>query len=263
MKSSLEFSDWKEKYNGQVALLKDIKENVDTLRFDNRYIKVSEVASQYYCEKKVELKYIHGDIETESKILGREGHDELVEEFGQVTLKAGWEKIFTSPLLSLSEFLFFAKYKNSYLVFKPDRVLFVNGIPKLLVEFKFSKYRRPFISHHVQLRAEGILLKKLGFDVSSLHYAIIISPINAERDSELLNEIPTLIHNKLNSIERGKPLNFGNMNTFVYKLETGAAKKNLKWAIEYWKERREAQMTDNEKKCRSCEYNDSCDKKKP
>ena len=55
---------WKDMYTRQVRLLSEIRENPNLLRFNNRYIKISDVASQYYCEKKVELKYIHGDIET-------------------------------------------------------------------------------------------------------------------------------------------------------------------------------------------------------
>lgn len=36
-------------------------------RFNNPCIRASDVASQYFCEKKVELQYLHGEIETEIK----------------------------------------------------------------------------------------------------------------------------------------------------------------------------------------------------
>lgn len=199
MTNALSLPEWQVKYNTQVSFLEEIKENENLLRFDSRYIKISDIASQYYCEKKVELKYVHGDIETEEKLLGREGHDELAKQFVEVTMQEGWEHMFTTPRFSLSEFLFFAKYKDLYLAFQPDRVLFVNGVPKMLIEFKFSKYRRPFISHHVQLQAEGYLFKKLGFDVSSLYYLIVIAPINADRDSKYLNDIPKRIFEKKRS----------------------------------------------------------------
>ena len=254
---------WEQEYNNQLTLLNEIRDNKDLLRFDNRYIKICDVARQYYCEKKVELSYIHGDIETEQKILGREGHDELAKEFEEISMQQGWKQIFSSPRLSLSEFLFFAKYEDLYLVFRPDRVLFLSGIPKMLIEYKFSKYKRPFISHHVQLQAEGFLFKKLGFDISFLCYAIIIAPLDTERESKSLNNIPKIIYNKLKAEITEEHFNFGKVNAYIYKFDTNLARKNFEWALEYWKKERKAEFTDNKNKCRSCEYSDSCMKENP
>jgi hypothetical protein len=261
MTNSLQPPEWQVKYNTQLSILEEIKDNENPLRFDNRYIKISDLASQYYCEKKVELKYIHGDIDTEEKLLGREGHDEIAQEFVEVTMQQAWERMFTTPHLSLSEFLFFAKYKDLYLAFRPDRVLFVNGVPRMLIEFKFSKYSRPFISHHVQLQAEGYLLKKLGFDVSTLYYLIIIAPINSDRDSKYLSNIPKKIFEKIRPNINEEHYIFRDIYAYLYKFNKESAKKNIKWALEYWKKEREAQLTDNKNKCKSCEYNNSCERK--
>ena len=258
MTTSLDLPEWERKYHHQLSLLGEIRENKNLLRFDNRYIIISDIASQYYCEKKVEQKYVNGDIDTEEKLLGREGHEELAEEFVEVTMKEGWEHIFGTSLFSLSEFLFFAKYKDLFLVFRPDRVLFVNGVPKILIEFKFSKYTRPFISHHIQLQAEGFLFKKLGFDVSSLYYLIIIAPLDADRDSKYLNDIPKRIFEKLKPNSNEEHYIFKDINAYLYKFDKESAKKNLTWALEYWKKEREAQLTDNKNKCRSCEYSETC-----
>lgn len=258
MTNALNLPEWQVKYNTQISFLEEIKETENLLRFDSRYIKISDIASQYYCEKKVELKYVHGDIETEEKLLGREGHDDLAKKFVEVTMQEGWEHMFTTPRFSLSEFLFLAKYKDLYLVFRPDRVLFVNGVPKMLIEFKFSKYRRPFISHHVQLQTEGYLFKKLGFDVGSLYYLIVIAPINADPDSTFLNDIPKRIFEKKRSGLNEEYYKFRDINAYLYKFDKKTAKKNFKWALEYWMCERVAQLTDNKNKCRSCEYNKSC-----
>ncbi|HEC40983.1 hypothetical protein LCGC14_0753760 [marine sediment metagenome] len=237
-----------------------MKNNDNLLRFDNRYIKISDIASQYYCEKKVELKYVHGDIDTEEKLLGREKHGEIAQELVEVKMQQAWEQIFTTNHFSLSESLFFAKYKDNYLVFKPDRVLFVAGLPKILIEFKFSRYSRPFISHHVQLQTEGYLLSKLGFDVSTLYYLVIIAPINADRDSKYLSDIPKRIYEKIRPYTKEKHYIFRDVNAYLYKFNKETAKKNFKWALEYWNKERDAQLTDNKNKCRSCEYNQSCNK---
>ena len=46
---------------------------------------------------------------------------------------------------------------------------------------------------------------------------------------------------------------FRDINGYLYKFDKTSAKKNFKWALEYWKKEREAQLTDNKNKCRSCE----------
>jgi CRISPR/Cas system-associated exonuclease Cas4 (RecB family) len=261
MTKPLELPEWQKKYNTQLSILNEIKENQDLLRFDRKYVIISDISSQYYCEKKVELRYVHGDIDTEEKLLGREGHDEIAQEFVEITVQEGWKQIFTSPRFTLSESLFFAKYKDLYLIFKPDSVLFIDGVPRMLIEFKFSRYKRPFISHHVQLQAEGYLLKKLGFDASSLYYLIVIAPINADRDSKYLSDIPKKIFEKLRPHLNEEHYMFRDINAYLYKFDKITAKKNFRWALEYWRKEREAQLTDNKNKCRSCEYNKSCMKK--
>ena len=261
MTKSLEVPEWQVKYNTQLSILEEIKENQNLIRFNRKYVIISDISSQYYCEKKVELRYVHGDIDTEEKLLGREGHDEIAEEFIEITVQEGWKQIFASPRFSLSESLFFAKYKDLYLVFKPDSVFFVKGAPRMLIEFKFSRYSNPFISHHVQLQTEGYLLKKLGFDVSSLYYLIVIAPINADRDSKYLSDIPNKILEKIRPNVNVEHYIFRDVNAYLYKFDKETAKKNFKWALEYWKKEREAQLTDNKNKCKNCEYNQSCIKK--
>ena len=54
---------------------------------------------------------------------------------------------------------------------------------------------------------------------------------------------------------------FRDINAYLYKFDKITAKKNFRWALEYWRKEREAQLTDNKNKCRSCEYNKSCTKK--
>ena len=58
-------------------LLKEFRDNrkqAGILRFERSAIVASDMAAQFYCEKKVELQYIYGTIETNSKRLGTEAH---------------------------------------------------------------------------------------------------------------------------------------------------------------------------------------------
>ncbi|GAG91619.1 unnamed protein product, partial [marine sediment metagenome] len=53
MTKPLELPEWQKKYNTQLSILNEIKENQDLLRFDRKYVIISDISSQYYCEKKV------------------------------------------------------------------------------------------------------------------------------------------------------------------------------------------------------------------
>ena len=48
------------------------------LRFCRPFIIASDVAQQYFCEKKVEMQYLHGDVETAEKTVGTEAHEKLL-----------------------------------------------------------------------------------------------------------------------------------------------------------------------------------------
>ena len=47
------------------------------LRFNVPFLCVSEISEQYYCEKKVEMARVLGEITTEHKIIGQEVHEPL------------------------------------------------------------------------------------------------------------------------------------------------------------------------------------------
>ena len=261
-------NEWEEKYRTQEAYLEEIKNNKASLRFGKNYIKNSEISGQVFCERQVELKYIQGEIETEQLIVGGESHEEVAKDSEKISPREGWEKIFTSPYFWVSESLFFAKYKDVHFVFKPDSVLFEKGVPKLLIEFKFSKYynREPFKSQEIQLLSEGLFLNELGFNTDSLLYAVIIAPLKIEKNIRLLTEIPGYVYKKIKNYKRGFPTSFNdiegtNVSAYVYQFELGIAKKNVDWALQYWKEEREAELTRNINKCKTCSYISGCERK--
>ncbi len=123
-------------------------------------------------------------------------------------------------------------------------------------------------SHEVVVKDsnEGLFLNTLGFDTSSLLYSIIIAPLLIEKESPLLNKIPTMIYKKTEVYKLGYPTSFNdiannNINAYVYEFELDIAKKNVNWALQYWKEEREAELTKNINKCRSCNYISGCERK--
>ena len=243
--ASQKMHNWKKQYKKQLSLLKILGKKKGPFRFNVAYIKVSDIASQFYDEKKFDLEFRQPKLETEEMRRGTEGHENLVKSKQKITLEEGWKHIFTSKKLFLAEFPLIVKYKKVPIIGKPDLMIFVKGRPILLFEFKFSKYKKDYSSYHAQLRVEGLMLKELGFDTSTLLYVIIIAPSEMKKASKRLNIIPNLIFRKY--IEnKEKLMHYGvdeiidNVVIYVSKFHTELAEDDLDWALDYWKRNRDA-----------------------
>lgn len=251
-------SEWKKAYKSQRNLGKTIQQNTNLLRYGKKCVGASTIADQFYCERKVELRVIHGEKESEELIIGREGHEGLVIGIEKSSHKQTWKRTYEGNLIWLVECIFFAMFNNTYFAFIPDRVLVEYPKVRLLVEYKFSKYTSPFKSRQVQLQAEGLLLKTLGFDTDSLYYLIIVDPPNMKKDSDFLNSIPARVYNNISSSELGVPISFDSITCYLFKFNEKIAQLNLEWALEYWYSKRDAYKTENKNKCRSCDYQEYC-----
>lgn len=239
------------------ALMKEVIANdgKGTFRFNRSMIIVSDIAAQYFCEKKVELQYLHGKKETEAKLLGTEGHEKLLEGSAEVEREEMFKKIFgKQPVIAL-DMLLLAKHKNALLCGKPDSVLFFKGFPLVIYEYKFSRRRVAYPSYHVQARTYGLLLENMGFDTSRLFYAVVVADVTARQDDSLRENVSTAI---MDNGFREAVLNLGNATIFLHKFNHAEAEKAVDWALEFWQNKRDAVPTDNAFKCRSCEYFKEC-----
>ena len=134
---------WKQqlkKYNSLLEKILERKEkNEAELRFNRSTIRASDVAGQYYCEKKIEMEYLYGEVETETKNQGTAGHENLLEGSEVVEQEDLWKSVYRKePVLAL-EWLLLGEYKDIILAGQPDSVLFENGFPMIIFEYKFSK----------------------------------------------------------------------------------------------------------------------------
>jgi hypothetical protein len=227
------------------------------LRFNRLFIIASDIAQQYFCEKKVEMQYLHGEVETEEKIIGTEAHEKLLEGSEQIKRRELWQKIYGRKPVFALEMLLLTRYKDVVLAGRPDSVIFQGGIPLVVFEYKFSKSTTDYASYHVQARVYGILLRNMGFETSRLFYAIVIADPKARHDEGLTEKV-------VKAVGKNGPkeavLNIGNAVIYVQKFNEDEAKKDLDWAIEFWKNSREAVMTSNPNKCKNCEHKVECNK---
>jgi len=254
-------SDWKSHFEKCDLLLEKIvqksKRKEKNLKFGKIAISASDVGLQYFCEKKVEMRHVHGDIKTESKIVGTEAHEKLLEGSAKIKRRELWQKIYSLQPIFALEMLLFAEYKGVILVGVADSILFMNGLPLLLLEYKFSKSGRPFRDHHVQARVYGLILENMGFNTDRLSYAIVIADPNARNNKELRKRvIDAIIKNR----QKEAVLVIKDARVYLNKFDYAEAENDLDWAIGFWKNEREAIPTRNSNKCKSCEYNTKCEK---
>ncbi|MBS7655977.1 hypothetical protein KEJ50_05710 [Candidatus Bathyarchaeota archaeon] len=84
------------------------------LRFKAKFIPVHKVAEQYYCEKKVEMKYIYGEEETLEMKLGKKAHELLLKDAVAIKREELWRKIFSGKPVNVREMLFIKSKNNFY-----------------------------------------------------------------------------------------------------------------------------------------------------
>jgi CRISPR/Cas system-associated exonuclease Cas4 (RecB family) len=227
------------------------------LRFNRSLMVASDIAGQFYCEKKVEMQYLHGEVETEAKNMGTEAHEKLTEDSVKVKREQLWQDIHGDrPILALEMFLL-AKYGDVLLAGKPDSVLFAHGFPLVVFEYKFSRSGIAYPSYHVQAQTYGVLLGNMGFDTSRLFYAIVVADPKTKGSRELRqNVIRTVKMNGNDPKEAVHSIN--DAKIYFCKFNRISAEENLTWAFQFWNKNREAESTSNQNKCAKCEYQTYC-----
>jgi len=250
---------WKQQLKEYDSLLRQVirkKERSEgELRFNRSTIRASDVAGQYFCEKKIEMEYLYGEIETETKTQGTEAHENLLEGSEAVDKEDLWKAIYGKEPVFALEWLLLAKYKDLILVGKPDSVLFENGFPLVVFEYKFSRNRRVYPSYYVQAGFYGILLKSIGFNTEKLFCAIVVADRRAREDPNLKERVFDTI--RKNGLKKAI-LTTEKAVIYLNKFDPQEAESSLDWAIQFWKNQREAIPTSNTNKCRTCEYKEEC-----
>lgn len=229
--------------------------NGTLLRFNQPYVRASEIAEQFYCETKVEMTHLHGRVETETKKEGSVGHESLQAESVEVERNELLEEIFTGEPVIVHELPLLAEHRGVILVGQPDAVIFRDGMPVALLEVKFSNSPYPYRSYHAQARIYGRILDGAGFDTSDLFYIIAVAPRGSRGDGGLFGRV----------IEGLKECGSGEasfevdgVHVYVYEYNQPAAVTDIDWALDYWIGSRNALPVDNQAKCRNCEYREKC-----
>ena len=236
-------------------LIQKRSDEANQLRFNRSMLIASDIAGQFYCEKKVEMQYLHGEVETEAKTIGSKAHAALEEDAVRIGREDLWKKIYGKKPVFAVEMFILAKYNDITLGGIPDSILFQSGFPLMVFEFKFTKNQIAYLSHHVQAMTYGTILEKMGFDTSRLFYAIVTADPSTRGNKEFRTEAITA------TVRNGPKeaiIPIKDATVHIHKFNMTNAGTNICWAIDYWKQKREVELTNNPRKCVLCEYQDKC-----
>lgn len=252
-------SDWNESLDRLRALIQEIVSMLEgSLRFRARFVSASELAGQYYCEKKVELTRLHGEEGSPEMLFGRQAHVELLSDTVRTTREELWRRIFAGEPVAVRELLLAAKHREVPLVGVTDLVVFARGLPVALFEHKFSRAGLPFNDYHVQAQVYCYMLQKLGFDISLLKYILVMVPPECRGREELVR-IPKLVLQNLDQTFLTMDVPPHKVRMYIYPYAEDKLLRDLEWALDYWKEGRDAKPTTKAAKCRVCAFRTTCE----
>jgi hypothetical protein len=230
-------------------------------RHGTRFVGVSTIAGQFYCEYKVENEVAFGEVPTEAKDQGTNLHDELIPQ--EPITEKQFAALVSRKQPSYAVLNVWGTVGGLRLVGTPDHIVWSEGRPLWLVELKTTKGDPTSLwpDQANQIRIYGLLLDLMGFDCSRLKLALV-----RLRAGEFTEEDRRLWTERVStSLESGTlaELEAGYRNAMKVHLLThdkAAAEASVSEKRGYWLGEREATSSESAGKCRACEYNSVCPK---
>jgi hypothetical protein len=229
------------------------------LRFGRNAVSISLIAKQYYCEKALELDFMHPLEPTKIMQIGKEGHESATTTAETVTREqaiAHAVKEREKPV-SICELGVAWVYKDVPIVGFIDEAWFRGGAVDLVIERKFSNNLSVYSGHHVQAQLYCLGLGEMGFDNENTNYQItIFKRICSECEKLADGNCPVLVPEldmSSYSCERGAT------SSHVFPFNKQKIFSDLDWALGFWTNKRKAIPTKKSTKCRSCRHNQICE----
>lgn len=246
------------------------------LRHGRRLVGVSTLASQWYCELKIELRHLHPEIRVRSAALdlGTEAHERLSAGATVISRDEFEKDVALGKELFLQESRFEAEIEGVPLVGVPDLVHLQGRRCDLVLEMKFSRRSTLYLDRYIQAQSYALLLARNGFDLGRTPCVVGVfqAPLEGERNEKFrtLKESGVLqaILDRCRELREREPLGWGargaeNPVTLregpvtlqAFPFNSAALLPHLRWAFEFWKSLRAPLASASAAKCKACPYN--------
>jgi hypothetical protein len=224
---------------------------------------------------KIDLKYRHPEITVVSPAmeLGTAGHGVFSADAVPVSRGELEELVRRGEDVYLQESRFAAPLLDAPVVGVPDLVHLKGSEARLVLEFKFSKRDDLFVDRFVQAQTYALLLEASGYRTDETVCVVGVLPSRARRDPEesamghlrkegVLRRILDRSDDISGRLRRSPRHVFSLRSTeeasgtlHAFRFEPRTARGHLRWALDYWLQRREAVATTHAAKCRGCAFN--------
>lgn len=226
--------------------------------FDRVFI--SSLASQLYCEIKLDFDIKYRPESTPEQVIGTEIHNALIPvepvtpEQLVSTIESGQEYVSIFPV--------FLHHTKVLITGIPDGVIFRQKKPRYLFEIKTTngKIDKVWPGEKFQAQLYSLALEYMGFDISELE--IVIPKVSQKMDKQSL--ISEMVH-KLDTTNKKTKIFLQDqypimLHVFPYNLRVKKnTLKTLDQLITFWNENRKASPSYNLMKCRPCPYKNECE----
>jgi len=194
----------------------------------------SLIAEQYYCEEKVELKLVRGDVSTPEMCEGERIHEEVL------AMKPARLEELVAGIVSGRRygcrFPLLAEVEGVPVAGVPDLLVFESGRPVEVIELKTTKRipSYPWKANKVQALVYGLLLDLMGFDCSGLKLTVCY----VRRGWELVPLLRSalVLRDARRRLEEKHP---DDLRVFTFSYDRLEAESDVRWALSYWRGERE------------------------
>lgn len=247
--------DWRSVLRGEVKPFKEPK----TFRHGLKAVPVSKIASQSYCELKIDHEYTRGEVPSEEKDLGSEIHEAI---FAMKKVETeDFIKHISAKKPSIATLTLLGEGGRLNIAGQPDAIVFRAGQPLWVIELKTTggDPGRLWDSQRNQPFLYGLLLERMGFDCSGLKLAIVRArrePLEENEKEELLGIIANSLLSGTNPAVESSYR--GNLKFHLMPSEIGKAEEIVAQAEGYWLEERGPLSAVYPGQCRVCPYGTEC-----
>jgi hypothetical protein len=256
-----------------------------TLRHNLSCLWPSEISEQFYCEYKVHLKRLHLEVKIELPVLesGTINHAALTSQAEPTTAAAIEESIREGKKLAVCEWVLEGSFQGVSLRGRPDFFAFEGKKAQLLLEFKFTKGKKPFRDQEVQAELYALLTGCMGFSTEGLCFGVVMFPseslsgglskaastkaaaLRCLDEDGTLQKIAEQCEQARGRLLAGRAkrttVESANWKAFLIGYDADRAAKDLGWALGYWLAERDATPVRESKwdawprKCFACPMN--------
>ena len=175
------------------------------IRYNLDFVPASIIAEQWYCEKAVDLQYRHPGVIFSSPELayGTSAHALFASEAKLLSEEEIKELVSSGEQASFREVRIEGTYRGVKIKGIPDHFSIKGGKALFLLDYKFSKHKRIFPSHRIQVDTYGFLLNKNHLDTNYLICGIVIVEPKKNESENIYDEITPFLQAEATRMRRG------------------------------------------------------------